>query len=252
LSIPIRIAFIFLSKRKNRLKNLHLTIDGSIIKNKVCIGEMVVMAFDFKKEYKEFYLPKNKPEVVTVPKMNYLAVRGKGNPNTEGGEYQQAISVLYAVAYTLKMSYKTDYKIEDFFEYVVPPLEGFWWQDGVHGVDYDDKDSFNWISVIRLPDFIREEDFVWAVKNATKKKKVDCSSVEFLSIEEGLCVQMLHMGLFDDEPQTVAVMDEYIREHGYVNDFSDTRLHHEIYLSDPRKTAPEKCKTVIRHPIKKV
>jgi len=241
-----------LSKRKNRLKNLHLTIDGSIIKNKVCIGEMVVMAFDFKKEYKEFYLPKNKPEVVTVPKMNYLAVRGKGNPNTEGGEYQQAISVLYAVAYTLKMSYKTDYKIEDFFEYVVPPLEGFWWQDGVHGVDYDDKDSFNWISVIRLPDFIREEDFVWAVKNATKKKKVDCSSVEFLSIEEGLCVQMLHMGLFDDEPQTVAVMDEYIREHGYVNDFSDTRLHHEIYLSDPRKTAPEKCKTVIRHPIKKV
>ena len=209
------------------------------------------MAFDFKKEYKEFYMPKNKPQIVTVPKANYIAVRGKGNPNEADGAYQQAMRVLYSVAYTLKMSYKTDYKIEDFFEYVVPPLEGFWWQDGVHGVDYDDKDSFNWISVIRLPDFIREEDFVWAVKNATKKKKVDCSSVEFLSIEEGLCVQMLHMGLFDDEPQTVAVMDEYIREHGYVNDFSDTRLHHEIYLSDPRKTAPEKCKTVIRHPIKR-
>ena len=151
------------------------------------------MAFDFKKEYKEFYMPKNKPQIVTIPKANYIAVRGKGNPNEEGGEYKTAIGVLYAVAYTLKMSYKTDYKIEGFFEYVVPPLEGFWWRDNVEGVDYTDKSAFNWISVIRLPDFIAKKDFDWAVETASKKKKMDCSGAEFLSIDEGLCVQIMHM-----------------------------------------------------------
>ena len=209
------------------------------------------MAFDFKKEYKEFYMPKNVPQVVTVPKANYIAVRGQGNPNEEGGAYQQAIGVLYALAYTLKMSYKTDHRIEGFFEYVVPPLEGFWWQDGVDGVDYGNKDTFNWISVIRLPDFVTEADFGWAVETAEKKKKLDCSLAEFLTVDEGLCVQVMHIGPFDDEPKTVALMDEYIAENGYENDFSDTRLHHEIYLSDARKVAPEKWKTVIRHPIKK-
>lgn len=210
------------------------------------------MAFDFKKEYKEFYMPKNKPAIVTVPKANYIAVRGKGNPNEEGGAYQKAISVLYAVAYTLKMSYKTDYKIDGFFEYVVPPLEGFWWQEDVKGVDYGNKDSFNWISVIRLPDFITKENFDWAVSTATKKKKLDCSSAEFLTIDEGLCVQIMHIGSFDDEPESVAKMDAYLVEKGYENDLNDTRLHHEIYMSDARKVAPEKRKTVIRHPIKKV
>lgn len=209
------------------------------------------MPFDFKKEYKELYMPKNKPEIVTVPKANYLAVRGKGNPNTEGGEYQQAIGVLYAVAYTLKMSYKTDYKIEGFFQYVVPPLEGFWWQDNTEGADYGNKDAFHWISVIRLPDFITQKDFEWAVQTAAKKKKTDCSSVEFMTIDEGLCVQMMHLGPFEDEPETVALMDHYLKENGYVNDISDKRLHHEIYMSDARKVAPEKWKTVIRHPIKK-
>lgn len=209
------------------------------------------MAFDFKKEYKEFYMPKNKPEIVTVPKANYIAVRGKGNPNEEGGAYQQAISVLYAVAYTLKMSYKTDYKIEGFFEYVVPPLEGFWWQENVEGVDYSNKDTFNWISVIRLPDFVTKDDFNWAVDTATKKKKLDCSSAEFLTIDEGLCVQIMHIGPFDNEPESVAIMDAYLEENGYENDLSDTRLHHEIYMSDARKVAPEKWKTVIRHPITK-
>ena len=209
------------------------------------------MAFDFKKEYREFYMPKNKPEIVNVPKANYIAVRGKGNPNEEGGAYQQAISVLYAVAYTLKMSYKTDYKIEGFFEYVVPPLEGFWWQDGVDGADYTNKSTFNWISVIRLPDFITEKDFMWAVETATKKKKLDCSSAEFLTIDEGLCVQIMHLGDFDDESASVALMDEYLKENGYANDITATRLHHEIYMSDARKVAPEKWKTVIRHPIKK-
>ncbi len=209
------------------------------------------MPFDFKKEYKEFYLPKDRPEIVTVPKANYIAVRGKGNPNDEGGAYQEAIGILYAVAYTLKMSYKTDYRIEGFYDYVVPPLEGFWWQDGIEGIDYFDKATFNWISVIRLPDFITEKDFAWAVELATKKKKMDCSTAEFLTIEEGTCVQIMHIGPFDDEPETVALMDRFLEENGYENDFSDMRLHHEIYLSDARKVDPIKWKTVIRHPVKK-
>ena len=210
------------------------------------------MAFDFKKEYKEFYMTKNKPEIVTVPKANYIAVRGKGNPNEIDGAYQQAISILYAVAYTLKMSYKTEHKIEGFFEYVVPPLEGFWWQDNVDGIDYADKAAFNWISVIRLPEFITKKDFEWAVETASEKKKLDCSSAEFLIVDEGLCVQIMHIGAFDDEPQTVALMDEYIAQNGYENDITESRLHHEIYLSDARKVAPEKWKTVIRHPIKRL
>lgn len=208
--------------------------------------------FDFKKEYKEFYMPKNKPEIVNIPKANYIAVRGKGDPNEEGGAYQRAISILYAVAYTLKMSYKTDHKIKGFYEYVVPPLEGFWWQDNIEGVNYSDKSAFNWISVIRLPEFISKEDFNWAVDSAGRKKKMDCSPAEFLTIEEGLCVQIMHFGAFDDEPATVAIMDAYLDQNGYANDFSENRLHHEIYLSDARKVLPEKWKTVIRHPIKKI
>ena len=210
------------------------------------------MAFDFKKEYKEFYMPKNKPEIVTVPKANYIAIRGQGDPNEEGGAYQQAIGVLYAVAYTLKMSYKTDYRIEGFYEYVVPPLEGFWWQEGIAGVDYSDKGAFHWISVIRLPDFVTAENFRWAVETASQKKKLDCSAAEFLTVDEGLCVQIMHLGAFDDEPATVAIMDRYIQENGYVNDLNDKRLHNEIYLSDARKVEPAKWKTVIRHPIRRL
>ena len=209
------------------------------------------MAFDFKKEYKEFYMPKSKPEIVTVPKANYIAVRGKGDPNDEGGAYQQAVGILYAVAYTLKMSYKANYRIEGFFDYVVPPLEGFWWQDGVDGIDYSDKSTFNWVSVIRLPDFVTQKDFDWATGEAEKKKHLDCSKAEFLTIDEGLCVQIMHIGPFDDEPATVSMMNAYLLENGYDNDFSGSRLHHEIYLSDARKVAPEKWKTVIRHPIKR-
>jgi hypothetical protein len=209
------------------------------------------MAFDFKKEYKEFYMPRSKPEIVTVPKANYIAVRGKGDPNDEDGAYQQAVGMLYAVAYTLKMSYKTDYRIEGFFDYVVPPLEGFWWQEGVDGIDYSDKSTFNWISVIRLPDFVTQKDFDWATGEAEKKKHLDCSKAEFLTIDEGLCVQLMHIGPFDDEPATVSTMNAYLLENGYENDFSGSRLHHEIYLSDARKVAPEKWKTVIRHPIKR-
>ncbi|MCD8048505.1 MAG: GyrI-like domain-containing protein [Clostridia bacterium] len=205
------------------------------------------MPFDFKKEYKEFYLPKAQPQIVTVPSANYIAIRGHGDPNEEDGAYKTAIGILYAVAYTLKMSYKTDYKINGFFEYVVPPLEGFW-----HYPETADKSAFCWISVIRLPDFVTEKDFKWAVETAAKKKKLDCSSAEFLTIDEGLCVQIMHIGSYDDEPKSIILMDEFIVQNGFADDFTPTRLHHEIYLSDPRKTVPEKMKTVLRHPIKKL
>lgn len=210
------------------------------------------MAFDFKKEYKEFYLPKDKPQIVTVPKANYIAVRGEGDPNEADGAYQKAVGVLYAIAYTLKMSYKTGYKMEGFYEYVVPPLEGFWWQDGVDGIDYSDKSTFHWISVIRLPEFVSKADFECAVKQAEQKKKMDLSSAEYMTIDEGLCVQIMHIGPFDEEPATVEKMDRYLAENGYENDLTSKRLHHEIYLSDARKVSPEKWKTVIRHPVRKI
>ena len=209
------------------------------------------MAFDFKKEFREFYMPKDRPEIVTVPRMNFIAVRGAGDPNEEGGAYQEAIGILYALAYTLKMSYKSDYAIEGFFEYVVPPLEGFWRQDGTDGIGYGNKAAFQWISVIRLPDFVTEKDLAWAKETAAKKKKLDCSAAEFLTLEEGLCVQILHVGPFDAEPASVARMDAFLREQGYENDFSGERQHHEIYLSDARKVSPEKWRTVIRHPIRR-
>ena len=210
------------------------------------------MAFDYKKEYKEFYMPANKPSIVTVPKMNYIAVRGKGNPNDESGEYKDSIGLLYAIAFTIKMSYKGSHKIDGYFEYVVPPLEGFWWQEGSDTIDYANKNGFNFISLIRLPDFVTKADFDWAVREATNKKKADFSKVEFLTYDEGVCVQCMHVGSYDDEPKTVALMHEYMTVNGYALDISESRYHHEIYLSDPRKCAVEKLKTVVRHPIKKV
>ncbi|MCR4667744.1 MAG: GyrI-like domain-containing protein [Clostridia bacterium] len=209
------------------------------------------MAFDYKKEYKEFYMPKNTPAIVDVPAMNYIAVRGHGDPNLEDGEYKQAIGLLYGIAFTIKMSKKGGRQIEGFFDYVVPPLEGFWWQEGVSGVDYSRKEDFNWISVIRLPDFVTREDFDWAVREAEAKKKTDFSKVEFLTYDEGLCVQCMHIGPYDDEPATVLRMHEFMEQQGYSLDITDQRLHHEIYLSDARKTAPEKLRTVIRHPVRK-
>ena len=235
------------------------------------------MVFDYKKEYKEFYMPKGTPSIVTVPKMNYIAVRGIGNPNDEDGEYKRAIGLLYGIAFTIKMSKKGDYKIDGYFDYVVPPLEGFWWQgvastksnsdvatdtpstegrgsilgDEVVGVDYANKDAFQWISVIRLPDFVTKEDFDWAVREATAKKKQDFSKVKFFTYDEGLCVQCMHIGSYDDEPATVEAMHRFMEDQGYVLDITDKRMHHEIYLSDARKVAPEKRKTVVRHPIRR-
>ena len=210
------------------------------------------MAFDYKKEYKEFYMPKDKPSIVNVPKMNYIAVMGIGDPNVENGDYQNTLGLLYSVAYTIKMSYKGNYKIDGFFEYVVPPLEGFWWQDGIEGVDYSSKENFKFISLIRLPDFVTKKDFDWAICEVTKKKKQDFSRVEFFTYDEGLCVQCMHIGSYDDEPLTVNLMNEYIKDNGYQLDITKDRYHHEIYLSDPRKCDVSKLKTVVRHPIKKV
>ena len=209
------------------------------------------MAFDYKKEYKEYYMPPQKPVIVEIPKMNFIAVSGKGDPNIEDGEYSNAMNLLYGIAYTLKMSYKGDYKINGFFEYVVPPLEGFWWQGGYEDVDYSRKDTFQWFSLIRLPDFVAEADFEWAIQEATKKKKTDFSRVQFFTYDEGLCVQSMHMGSYDDEPATISAMADFARENGYIIDITENRYHHEIYLADPRKTELSKVKTVVRYPIKK-
>lgn len=210
------------------------------------------MVFDYKKEYKEFYMPKNQPNIVDVPKINYIAVKGKGNPNDENGEYKQSIELLYTIAFTLKMSYKGTYKIDGYFAYVVPPLEGLWWQDGIKGMDYNKKDELNFISIIRLPDFVTEKDFNWAIAEATKKKKQDFSKLEYFTYEEGICVQCMYYGNYDEEPATVILMHKYIYEKGYELDITNTRFHHEIYLSDPRKSEASKLKTIIRHPIKKM
>lgn len=210
------------------------------------------MAFDYKKEYKDIYSPSTNPTIITIPSMNYLAIRGKGNPNEEHSEYKKTLELLYTIAYTIKMSYKTDYKIEGFFEYVVPPLEGFWWQNGRSNIDYNHKDEFNFISVIRLPNFVSKKDFDWAVKEATKKKKIDFSKMEFMTYDEGLCIQCMHLGAYDDEPETIKKMHEYMIANGYELDISNSRMHHEVYLSDPRKSEVSKWKTIIRHPIRKI
>ena len=208
------------------------------------------MAFDFKKEYKELYAPKKGPGIIEVPPVTYVAVRGSGDPNEEGGAYQHAIAVLYAISYTIRMSKKGSRQIEGYTDFVVPPLEGFWWQDAAEGVDYAHKEAFNWIAVIRLPDFVTREVFGWAVEDATAKKKIDCSIAEYLRVREGLCVQCLHVGSYDDEPATVEAMDAFAREQGYEIDLSEERRHHEVYLSDARKVAADKLKTIVRHPIK--
>lgn len=209
------------------------------------------MAFDYKKEYKEFYMPGKKPQIVEIPPMNYIAVRGQGNPNEENGAYKQAIGLLYALAFTIKMSPKAGYKIAGYFDYVVPPLEGFWWMAGENEIDYSHKEKYRWISAIRLPDFVARRDFEWAVSEVERKKKTDCSKAEFMTVCEGLCVQIMHIGSYDNEPATIALMDDFLEKNGYDNDITDERRHHEIYLSDPRRVAPERCKTVIRCPIRK-
>ncbi|MBQ9007333.1 MAG: GyrI-like domain-containing protein [Atopobiaceae bacterium] len=219
--------------------------------NKCTHSKEGVVAFDFKKEYRDLYQPKTKPSIIEVPAMRFLAVEGEGDPNEAGGAYQRALELLYGMAYTLKMSYKTDHAIEGFYQYVVPPLEGFWWQPDVKGVDYANKAGFHWVSVIRVPEFVSEADYAWALEAATAKKKLDFSPVQLIEVDEGLCVQCMHVGPYDDEPATVEAMHAFAEAQGYVPDFSDVRRHHEIYLSDPRKADPAKMKTVVRHPVRK-
>ena len=210
------------------------------------------MPFDFKREYRELYQPKTRPAIVDVPSMRFLAVEGAGDPNEEHGAYKHALELLYGIAYTLKMSYKTAHDIDGFFQYVVPPLEGFWWQPDVRGVDYANKADFRWLSVIRVPEFVSKADFDWAIGAAAAKKGLDFSPVRLVEIAEGLCVQCMHVGPYDEEPATVAAMHEFAAEHGFEPDFSDERRHHEIYLSDPRRANPAKMRTVVRHPIRSV
>ncbi len=209
------------------------------------------MTFDYKKEYKEYYMPKNEPNIIKIPKMNYIAVKGKGDPNKENSEYKKTIELLYSIAYTIKMSYKSIYKIEGYFKYVVPPLEGLWWQENKTEIDYSRKEDFCFISLIRLPDFVTKKDFIWAVEEATKKKKRDFSKVELLTYDDNLCVQCMHLGSYDEEPKTIKKMYEYIDKNNYEIDINKERFHHEIYLSDPRKCNINNLKTVIRIPIKR-
>lgn len=207
--------------------------------------------FDFKKEYRDLYMPKTEPSIVTVPEMKFIAVRGSGDPNTSA-EYKQAMEILYGLSFTIKMSKMSGSQPDGYFEYVVPPLEGFWSvDDGIFdGLNITDKSKFHWISVIRQPDFVTESVFEQARAEAEKKKKTDMSKAEFITVSEGLCVQSMHIGSYDSEPSTILKMREFAEKNGYSEDLSDTRLHHEIYLSDPRRCAPERLKTVIRHPIK--
>ena len=210
------------------------------------------MAYDFKKEEKKFYRPSKKPTLIDVPTMTYLTVHGSGDPNQAGGEYQHALKLLYSLAYTIKMSKMGEYQPSGYFDFVVPPLEGFWWQPGVKGVDYQHKETFHFISAIRMPSFVTSEVFQWAVKEATAKKKLDFTPVKLTSIAEGQCAQIMHVGPYDNELATVAKLYDFIKQAGYQPNYTDQRHHHEIYLSDPRRTKSENLKTIIRIPIKQI
>ena len=210
------------------------------------------MAFDYKKEYKEFYLPPKQPGIVDIPEMRFIAVRGQGDPNEPDGAYKAALGLLYGVAFTIKMSCKGPHRMDGYFPYVVPPLEGLWRQSGGGAIDYAHKENFQWISMIRVPDFVTREEFDWAIRTATEKKQTDFSAVEYLCWTEGLSVQCMHLGSYDNEPSTIRLMEAFLEENGYEPDFTGDRLHHEIYLSDPRRTLPEKLRTVIRHPVRPV
>lgn len=209
---------------------------------------------DYKKEYKDLYQPKTKPSVIDVPEMIFIAVDGEGDPNT-CEEYKTALEILYGLSFAIKMSKMNGTQPEGYFEYVVPPLEGLWYADGVNfnGLNVTDKSKFKWVSMIRQPEFVTDEVFL-AAKTSLQKKKpnLDLSKTRLITFKEGLCVQIMHKGAYDDEPSSIRLMQQFAEENGYAEDFSENRLHHEIYLSDPRRCAPEKLKTVIRHPIRKI
>ncbi|MFR2534418.1 MAG: GyrI-like domain-containing protein [Clostridia bacterium] len=206
---------------------------------------------DFKKEYKDLYLPKTTPMLIQVPKMKFIIVEGQGNPNEVEGAYKQAIQILYALSFTIKMSKMGEKKIEGYYEYVVPPLEGLWWMDNYEGIDYAHKEDFKWISMIRQPEFVTKEVFDWACKEASQKKNINVEKAKFIEMEEGLCVQCMHKGSYDEEPSTIQKIENYIKKQGLENAIGKQRRHHEIYLSDPRKAKVDNLKTVIRIPVKR-
>lgn len=211
--------------------------------------------FDYKKQYKNLYLPKSKPTLIEVPTMNFIMVDGKGNPNQAGGEYQSAVELLYGLAYTIKMSKMKGHEPSGYFEYVVPPLEGLWWLND-NDINFTEKDKFCWTSMLRQPEFVNKEVFQWACDELKiKKPKIDISKAYLETFTEGLCVQIMHLGAYDEEPKSIAEIDAFIKEQhlksaiSSLNPNGKIRRHHEIYLSDPRKTKPEKMKTVLRHPV---
>lgn len=207
---------------------------------------------DYKKEYKDLYMPKKKPSIIEVPEMIFIMVDGKGNPNTLES-YKKAMEILYGLSFTIKMSKMSGTQPKGYFDYVVPPLEGLWWVDdgNFDGQNVSDKDKFCWTSMIRQPEFVTEAVFEWAKESLQKKKSyIDFSSTRLVTFREGLCCQVMHVGPYDAEPETIKMMEKYIKENGYVLDINSERLHHEIYLGDPRRTKPENLKTVIRHPVR--
>ena len=202
-------------------------------------------SFDYKKEYKDLYMPKRSPSIVKVPLMNYIAVCGKGSPDAEGGEYKDSVRLLYVIAFTIKMSKKYDHQIAGYFDYVIPPQESLWMREN----DYSRQEDFHFISMIRLPYFVTKEDIDWAREAVARKKRSDFSKVEFFTYNEGLCVQCMHLVSYENKQETIHSMHDFMTAQGYKLDITDTRFHHEIYLSNPGRVAAEKRKTVIRHPI---
>jgi hypothetical protein len=208
-------------------------------------------ALDYKKEYKDLYSPKNQPMIIDVPEITFVAVEGKGNPNDKNGEYHKAMELLYGIEYTIKMSKMGTNIPNGYFDYVVPPLEGLWWVDNSTTIPPKDKSEYNWISIIRLPEYVTEDVFSWARNEVKNKKNIETEKAEYIKIKEGLCVQCMHIGSYDEEQKTIKLMEKYIEENNLVNDINEKRRHHELYLSDPEKTAAEKLKTILRIPIRK-
>jgi len=208
-------------------------------------------SFDFKKEFKDLYQPKTEPQKIVVPEMDFITVSGRGDPNDESGDYKKALEILYGLSWTIKMSKMGENKIDGYFEYVMAPLEGFWWtKDSFEHFDKNDKSDFYFISAIRQPAFVTNAVFEWARGELLRKKGIDSSVAKLEKIDEGLCVQCMHIGPYDNEKRTLKKIDDYIEESGLTKDLSKTRLHHEIYFGDPRKTDPSKLKTVLRIPVK--
>lgn len=249
MTIAITKEYLMLRKFIRPIGLAHVPSDLIIIRIK---GVFFMGAFDFKKEYKAIYQPKQIPSILEIGEMTYMMVDGKGNPNTSEA-YQEAIELLYGIAYGIKMSKKQEVQPKGYFDFVVPPLEGFWdiEPSAFDGEYILDKNKLTWTSMIRVPDFVTQEVFEEQKQKILKKKPhLSPEKIYRKVIAEGLCVQILHVGSYDDEARSIKKIDEFAEDQGYAMDITETRRHHEIYLSDYRKTEASKLKTIIRHPIK--